>query len=319
MAKKYDVTALGELLIDFTEYGKSNSGMRLFEQNPGGAVANTACQVAKLGKKAAFIGKTGNDMHGIFLSKILQDVGVNISGLVMDDNVFTTLAFVSLSDSGERSFSFARKPGADTMLEKSEIDLEIINNSEILHIGSLSMTNEPARSATLYAINEAKKAGAIISYDPNYRSSLWTNRDAAIKQMRSLLPFVDIIKISDEETELITNIQNPEDAAIKLLDIGISCVVVTLGKFGALVSTKEGMNRVPTFENEVVDTTGAGDSFWGAFLYCLADNGLKPNELSLEKASEFARFANAAATICIGNRGAIPALPSLEDVKKLLA
>lgn len=317
MTKKFDVTALGEVLIDFTESGRSSSGMRLFEQNAGGAVANTVCQIAKLGKKASFIGKTGHDMHGIFLAKTLESVGVDTSGLIMADDVFTTLAFVSLSDNGERSFSFARKPGADTMLKIAEVNIDILHNTKILHVGSLSMTDEPARSATLYAINEAKKSGATISYDPNYRASLWTSREHAIEQMRSILPLVDIIKISDEETELITDIHNPEGAATKLIGMGISCVIVTLGKEGALVCTKEGMNRVPTFEGKVVDTTGAGDSFWGAFLYCLVDSTLRPNEISLSIAADFARFANASATICISRRGAIPALPTLEEVQKI--
>lgn len=318
MTNKFDVTTLGEILIDFTESDKSDAGMRLFEQNPGGAVANVACQVARLGKNSAFIGKTGNDMHGIFLAKTLENIGVDTRGMVMADDVFTTLAFVSISSDGERSFSFARKPGADTMLHPSEVSTEILHNTRILHVGSLSLTDEPARSATHYAINEAKKMDAIISYDPNYRDSLWTSRETAIEQMRSILPLADIIKISDEETELLTDIQKPQDAAAKLIDMGVSCVVVTLGKEGALVCTKEGMSRVPAFEGRVVDTTGAGDSFWGAFLYCMADSALKPHELTLSKASAFAHFANAAASICISRRGAIPALPSLEEIVKIL-
>lgn len=257
-------------------------------------------------------------MHGLFLRDTLKNAGVDTSGMVIGKDVFTTLAFVSLSKNGERTFSFARKPGADTQLSISEVNKQILQNTAIFHIGSLSMTDEPSRSATLYAIAEAKKAGAIISYDPNYRPSLCISREQAIEQMRSILSLVDIIKISDEETELLTGMRRPEDAAAELIKMGIFCVTVTLGKNGALVCTKDGMATIPTFEAKVVDTTGAGDSFWGAFLYCLIESGLEPSELKLENVANFARFSNAAATICVGKRGAIPAMPSLDEVKKLL-
>ncbi len=319
MYKKYDIAALGEILIDFTENGESESGMRLFEQNPGGAVANVLCAISKLGKKASFIGKVGDDMHGAFLRETLENMGVDTCGMVTDKDFFTTLAFVSLSKSGERSFSFARKPGADTRLAISDVSKSILHNTTVFHVGSLSMTDEPARSATIYAIKEAKKAGAVISYDPNYRASLWVSKEQAIEQMRSILPLIDIIKISDEETGLIADKKQPEEAASELIKLGISCVAVTLGKDGALACTKEGMTRVPAFAGKVVDTTGAGDSFWGAFLYRLINSGMRPSELKLAVAADFARFGNAAAAICIGRRGAIPALPGLEEVEKLLS
>lgn len=315
---KFDIATLGEILIDFTESGKSEAGMRLFEQNPGGAVANVVCAAAKLGKKTSFIGKIGDDMHGVFLRDTLEKAGVDTSGMVIGKDVFTTLAFVSLSENGERTFSFARKPGADTQLSIPEVNKQILQNTTIFHIGSLSMTDEPSRSATFYAVTEAKKAGAIISYDPNYRPSLWESREQAIDQMRSILSQVDIIKISDEETELLTGMQHPEDAAAELIRMGIFCVAITLGKNGALVCTKDGMARVPSFKTKVVDTTGAGDSFWGAFLYCLLESGLQPSGLKLENVIEFARFGNAAASICVGKRGAIPAMPGLDEAKKLL-
>lgn len=310
----FDVTALGEVLIDFTPCGKSAAGMRIFEQNPGGAPANVLCALSNLGKKTAFIGKVGKDMHGDFLRETLSGRGVDISGLVRADDVFTTLAFVELTDAGERSFSFARKPGADTCLRFDEVDKSIIENSRVFHIGSLSLTDEPARTATISAAKAAKRAGAIISYDPNYRAPLWESREKAIPQMRSALPLVDIIKISDEETALLTGMDSPEDASQALLSQGVACAVVTLGKNGALVRTKDGARTVPAPDSEVVDTTGAGDAFWGGFLYSLLQSGKRPQDLTLDEAAEFAAFANAVATLCVQKRGAIPAMPTLDAV-----
>ena len=198
----FDVTALGEVLIDFTPYGVSEAGMALFEQNPGGAPANVLAAVSNLGQKPAFIGKVGDDMHGALLKDTLDRIGVDTSGMVVDPNYFTTLAFVSLKN-GERSFSFARKPGADTQLTSEEINLDVVRNTKIFHCGSLSLTDEPARSATFFAVKEAKAAGAVISYDPNYRPLLWKSEEEAVEHMRSMIPYADIMKISDEETALL--------------------------------------------------------------------------------------------------------------------
>ena len=230
-SKSYDVVALGELLIDFTSSGRSDSGMRIFEQNPGGAPANVLCSLAKMGAKTAFIGKVGDDMHGAFLRETLNEMKVDTQGLMVDPASFTTLAFVELADNGERKFSFARKPGADTQLSQEELPIKLLVDTRIFHFGSLSLTDEPVRSATLQAIVCAKSSGAIISYDPNYRPLLWESRDLAINQMRRVIPFVDVIKISDEETELLTGVKSPEEASQKLLDSGIPCVVVTLEKW----------------------------------------------------------------------------------------
>ena len=202
--KHYDVAVLGEALIDFTEYGTVDGGGRLFEQNPGGAPANVACAVSRLGGRAAFLGKVGADMHGRFLRDTLAGEGVDVSGMVLDESVFTTLAFVALSGTGERSFSFARKPGADTCLRREEVCKDVLENCGILHVGSLSLTDEPARSATLWAVEQVRARGGAVAYDPNYRASLWRDEESARKQMRSLVPMADYIKISDEETELLT-------------------------------------------------------------------------------------------------------------------
>lgn len=313
-----DVTALGEILIDFTPCGNSEAGQRVFEQNPGGAPANVLACLNKCGKKTAFIGKVGNDMHGQFLVDVLNDSGICTDGVIVDDTVFTTLAFVALSDSGERSFSFARKPGADTCLMCEELKEELIRDCKVFHIGSLSLTAEPVKRTTFEALEIAKQAGCIISYDPNYRAPLWDSKEVAVKGMRSVLAYVDVMKLSDEETALLTDIVEPEGAAKKLVDMGVSVVAVTLGADGALVCTKEGSRIVPGFKADMVDTTGAGDSFWGGFLKCLLDSGKRPEDIGLEEAAEFAMYGNAVASLCVEKRGAIPAMPSVEEIEERL-
>ena len=313
--KKYNVCALGEILIDFTTIGKSENGMNVFEQNPGGAPANVLAAISSLGGNSAFLGKIGKDMHGDFLRETLIEHAINTEGLISDENYFTTLAFVSLKD-GERSFSFARKPGADTQLSPEEVNTEIIKNSSVLHIGSLSLTDEPAKSATLFAIDTAKNNNITVSYDPNYRAMLWGGEERAKKGMQEILDKVDIIKISDEETNLLTPYSDPEEAAKYLLTKGISVVIVTLGKDGALIVTNDGqIKSLPAPCEKVVDTTGAGDSFMGGFLFKMTNDGLTPKDITLEKAKEYADFANKVAAYCIQRRGAINAMPSYDDVK----
>ncbi len=314
-----DIVALGELLIDFTYSGRSEYGMRLFEQNPGGAPANVLCVLANLGLKTSFIGKVGRDMHGDFLRSTLEEKGVDTSGLISAKDAFTTLAFVELSETGERKFSFARKPGADTCLSADEVKTELLEACRIFHFGSLSLTDEPSRSATIAAIKTAQKAGAIISYDPNYRAPLWQSEAQAAEQMRSVLDFVNIVKISDEETRLLTGEASPEAAAKRLLQWGASCAVVTLGRNGAYAAVKGASALVPVPDVTVVDTTGAGDAFWGGFLYQLATSGLRPGELGASQLQDFTGFANAVASLCVQKRGGIPAMPTLEMVREFLA
>ena len=318
MKEMYDIVALGELLVDFTHCGRSENGMRLFEQNPGGAPANVLCELANFGLKTALIGKVGDDMHGDFLVKTLKEKRVDTRGIIRDGNVFTTLAFVELSDAGERKFSFARKPGADICLSSSEIDHELLSNCKVFHFGSLSLTDEPSRTATMEAVKLSKQAGAIISYDPNYRASLWKSKDEAAARMRSVLDFVDVIKISDEEMGLLTGEETPEAAAACLIGQGIPCVVITLDSEGAYAAAGEGGVFVPGLHAPATDTTGAGDAFWGGFLYKLIRSGRRTNELGKAELEEFTAFANAAASVCIQRRGGIPAMPTLDEVSVLL-
>ena len=315
----FSVTALGEVLIDFTDAGVSANGMKIFERNPGGAPANVLVALKKLGHDVAFIGKVGQDMHGDFLRETLEDNGIDCTGLISDPETFTTLAFVALDDQGDRSFSFARKPGADTQLEIDDLPVDVIKDSRVFHVGSLSMTNEPARSATIKALELAKEAGCVMSYDPNYRDSLWVNAELASIQMRSLIRFMDLIKISAEECPLLTDFEKPEDAAKDLLDKGAKAVVVTLDADGAYVATSEGGKIVESFRVDAVDTTGAGDSFWGGFLCAFCESGKKPEELTLDDVAAFARFGNAVASLCVRKRGAIPAMPEREAVEEILA
>lgn len=312
-----DVTALGEVLIDFTPCGLSEAGKNLFEQNPGGAPANVLAALSKMGKKTAFIGKVGDDLHGKFLRKTLDDLEIDTSGMITDPDYFTTLAFVGL-ENGERSFSFARKPGADTQLRPDEVPADLLKQTKIFHFGSLSLTDEPARSATHFAVQTAKDAGALISYDPNYRAPLWPDVETAKEQMRSVVPLVDIMKISDEECELLTDEADPAKAAEKLLDQGVRCVFVTLGADGALLKTKEIEVTEPGMKGKAVDTTGAGDSFWGGTLYQFVDGNLVPESIDEETAHRMLRFANTVAGLCVQKRGAIPAMPTLAEVEEAL-
>lgn len=315
----YDIVALGEVLIDFTNNGYSSSGMRLFEQNPGGAPANMLTAATKLGLSTAFIGKVGTDMHGQFLKEVLEEQGIDTKGMILDPNFFTTLAFVELKENGERVFSFARKPGADTMLTKEDLNQDLLKNTKVFHFGSLSLTNEPSKTATYEAIRIAKEAGAIISYDPNYRAPLWENEKVAIEMMREPIPYVDMMKISDEETELLTGQVDPEAAAEILISQGVKVVVVTLGEQGALVRIKDGSRIVAGFKSQVVDTTGAGDSFWGSFVQQVLETKKAVDTLTLDELSKCVTYANAVASICVSKRGAIPAMPTKEEVEKRLS
>ena len=226
MEEKVDIVALGELLIDFTEAGHSQDGRKLFEQNPGGAPANLLTVASHFGYHTSFIGKVGNDMHGKFLKKTLQKEGINTDAIVEDPGYFTTLAFVEIGENGERNFSFARKPGADTQLKKEELDQTLISGCRIFHFGSLSLTDEPAESTTIEAVKMAKAAGALISYDPNYRPSLWKSKEDAVKKMRSVIELVDVMKVSDEESTLLTEAKSYEQAADQLLAMGPKLVAI---------------------------------------------------------------------------------------------
>lgn len=323
---KIDVTALGEILIDFTPCGKSADGRNLFEANPGGAPANCAAAAAKLGGKSAFIGMTGNDEFGRTARTALRAAGVDVSGLCTTQTQHTTLAFVTIDENGERSFSFCRNPGADTQLAPVNLDTNLLCRSRILHIGSLSLTDEPAKSATLEAIKIVKKTGALVSYDPNWRKVLWRGRSDAVGILKSLLLYSDIVKMSEEELFLLFGDGiSCADGAKKILDYGARLALITLGADGAYYASKsagadfdepvEGRVTVPSVR--VIDTTGAGDCFTGALLYRLTRRE-NPLSFTADEIASDVRFACAAATLCVTRRGAIPALPSLDETQVFL-
>ena len=312
----YDVTTFGEILIDFTSQGVNEDGQMLYARNPGGAPANVAVAAGKLGAHTAFLGKAGKDAHGEFLREVLKKEQVDTSGLILDKEYFTTLAFVDVKENGERTFSFARKPGADTEIRKEEIDIDVLDRTNIFHVGSLSLTAQPARDTTLYAVKRARNKGSLISYDPNYRASLWPDEETAKRQMRSLIPYVDLMKISDEETELLTGEKGAKKAAEALCCQGVKVVAVTMGGDGAYIYCRDGGSLVPGFQAERIgDTNGAGDSFWGGFLYKISTSEKRLQELAKEELVEYARFGNAVASLCVEKKGAIPAMPTLAQVE----
>ena len=316
----YDITTFGEILIDFTSQDINEDGQMLYARNPGGAPANVAVAARRLGAHTAFIGKAGKDMHGEFLRSVLQREKVDTKGMLLDEDYFTTLAFVEVNENGERTFSFARKPGADTKLQKEEVDVDVLDRTNIFHVGSLSLTDQPARDTTFYAVRRAKNKGSVISYDPNYRASLWPDEKTAKKHMRSLVPYVDLMKISDEETELLTDHKDVREAAKILYEQGVKVVAVTLGGEGAYIYSKDGGCMVPGFSvKQIADTNGAGDSFWGGFLYKVSTSEKQPDELTQEDLKEFARFGNAVASLCVEKKGAIPAMPELAQVERRIA
>lgn len=314
----YDIVALGEALIDFTRHGQSENGNALYEQNPGGAPANVLTMCAGLGLSTAFIGKVGADLNGDFIRKFMRQKGIEVKGLVSSDEAFTTLAFVDVNE-GERHFTFARKPGADALLTEAEVDFEIVRATKIFHFGSLSLTQEPVRTATVKAIRAAKAAGATISYDPNYRPDLWKRADEAAKRLRGAVHLADIVVVSKKEAQLMTDKAEPEEAAVALLEMGVTCAIVTLGADGALAATKEGIARKMPPEVVPIDTMGAGGIFMGGFLYRLAKSGKAIAEHSLKEIEGYVAFANAAAAISVEKRGGIPSMPDISAIYERLS
>lgn len=312
----FDVTALGETLIDFTPGGVNAQGMELFACNPGGAPANVLAMVARLGGKTAFIGKVGKDDFGDFLRRTMQDSGIDTTGLVADNELHTTLAFVRLDEHGDRSFTFYRDLGADAMLQSREVRREQIDAAGIFHFGSVSLTAEPCRTATMDAARYARQQGKLISFDPNFRPLLWLDEAQAGNWMRQGVQLADILKVSEEEMQLLTGESDPQKGAGKLLEMGPSLVLVSMGAKGAYYQNRAGSGHVPAFDVETVDTNGAGDAFLGAVLYQLrsasaADLAAMPPE----RLRRIVCFANAAGSLTTMKNGAIPAMPTMEEIE----
>lgn len=316
--KTFDVVALGELLIDFTENGTSSQGNTVYEANPGGAPCNVLAMLNKAGRKTAFIGKVGQDIFGNRLKATLEEVGIDTSNLIMDEDVRTTLAFVETFPDGDRDFSFYRNPGADMMLREEELHDELLKNTEIFHFGTLSMTHEDVRKATKKAIAMAKESGAIISFDPNLRPPLWKSLDEAKEQTAYGLSQCDILKISDNEIQWFTG-EDDFDAGIRKLksQYNIPLIVLSMGKEGSRAYYKDLKVEVKPFLHEnTIETTGAGDTFGACCLHHVLEYGL--DSLDEEKLTKMLTFANAAASIITTRKGALRVMPEVEEVEAFI-
>jgi len=302
----YDVTAIGELLIDFAALSSDSAGYPTMKANPGGAPGNFLAALNAYGARTAFLGKVGGDAFGTLLVRTLADAGVETKGIVTDDTVFTTLAFVTFSPEGDRSFSFARKPGADTRLLFGELDLSLIDGARVFHFGTLSLTDEPVRTTTQKAVAYAREKGKMITFDPNLRPPLWKSREEAREQILWGLSRADVVKISDDEVEFLWGITDETEAAGKLLnEYGVRLAMITLGPKGAYLANRNGGARAVCPPVKPIDTTGAGDIFGGSAVARLLKTGKEPDCLTVE---ELAAIAATQVT------GGIPSIPSEEAV-----
>ena len=312
-----DILAIGELLIDFTAITEKNGDI-YYKQNAGGAPANVVCMAAKLGASTGFIGKIGKDMFGNYLKGILEERKVDTRGLILDKDFSTTLAFVKNGSHGERDFVFYRRNSADLNMKFSEVNLKLIDECKIFHFGALSLTAEPSKSATINAVEYAKAKGKIISYDPNWRPILWQSKEQAVQAMKNVLRYVDIIKVSEEELQIITDCGNLLPAIAKLLNMGIKIVCITQGAKGCIIATKSSVELYPAYKVDSVDTLGSGDSFLGGFLYKLLEKSKDITELTSDELYEMSDFANACGAITSMEHGAIPAMPDLKEVEDFM-
>ena len=318
LEKQFDVVALGELLIDFTENGSSEQGNPLFEANPGGAPCNVLAMLSKLGCKTAFIGKVGKDFFGEQLKNAITETGINARGLRMDWDVHTTLAMVHTYPDGDRDFSFYRSPGADMMLREDELDEKALENTRIFHFGTLSMTDPEVRAATKKSVGIAKESGAVISFDPNLRPPLWKSLDDAKTQTAYGLSQCDILKISDNEIQWFTGEIEFDAGICKLKEqYHIPLILLSMGKEGSRAYYKNLCVEVKSFLQEsTIETTGAGDTFGACCLYHVLQCGLQ--NLDEQKLTQMLTFANAAASIVTTRKGALRVMPSREEVEALI-
>ncbi|MGN0997201.1 MAG: carbohydrate kinase [Candidatus Ventricola sp.] len=310
-----DVTALGELLIDFTMVSADGEGYPTMAAHPGGAPANFLAALAKYGKKTALLGKVGTDKFGRLLRGTLEGAGIATRGLVAADDVFTTLAFVTLDASGDREFSFSRKPGADTCLRFEELDLSLIDEARVFHFGTLSLTDEPARSTTQQAVAYARAHGKLITYDPNLRKPLWRSQDEAKAQMLWGLAQADVVKISDEEVDFLFGLNAQDGAKHILKEYGVKLVFVTCGADGCFFMNGKASGHVPGLDGiRTVDTTGAGDIFGGSAVSRLLETGKAPEALEESELREIVSFACTAAGLSTTRHGGIQSVPDYDDV-----
>lgn len=310
-----DVVALGELLIDFTCISTDGDGYPTMAAHPGGAPANFLAALTKFGAKTAFLGKVGDDALGKLLANTLRQAGINTDGLIISPDVFTTMAFVTLDEHGDREFSFARKPGADTCITFSELNLSLIDRARVFHFGTLSLTDEPSRSATYQAVEYARGKGKLITYDPNLRKPLWRDMEEARKQMLWGLSRADVVKISDEEVEFLFGLGVREGAEYILRQYPVKLLFVTCGPDGCFFKNKAAEGMVPGLSDiKVVDTTGAGDIFGGSALWKLLQLEGDPATLDAAQLTEVVRFACTSAGLSTTKPGGISSVPDYGTV-----
>lgn len=317
--KKYDVVALGELLIDFTENGLSEQGNPLLEANPGGAPCNVLSMLQKLGDKTAFIGKVGNDGFGHLLTKAVQEQGIDTTGLVYDNDVHTTLALVLKKENGDRDFAFYRNPGADMNLKEEEVDESLIASSSIFHFGTLSLTDESVKKATQKAVKVAKENGLTITFDPNLREPLWRSLEEAHKQVAWGLQQADVVKISDNEITWFTGMDNYDEgiAFLQKEYPNLKLICLSMGGDGSKAVYRDIHVAYPAFLQEAtIETTGAGDTFCACMIHTVLENGI--DHLDEEKLKEMLKFANAAASLVTTKKGALRVMPTKEEVETFI-
>ena len=315
-----DIICLGELLIDMfpAEVGRKLTEVSAFRPKPGGAPANVAVAARRLGAQSAFIGKVGDEDFGHFLAGVLAQEGVNVDGIRFDPEARTTMAFIAMPNVNSYDIVFYRNPGADTRLRAEELDRALLQSAKAFHFGSLSLIEEPSRTATLEAVKLAKAAGALISFDVNYRPLLWS-REAAYAQVTAMLPQVDLLKINEGELALLTGGDDPAERAGSLLEKGPRLVVVTLGPQGSYFQTAQGGRHVPAFTVDTVDATGCGDAFIAGLLWQFISHGDWQAQLSVDRMREMVHYANGVGALTALNLGVIPALPTAAEVDAFLS
>ncbi len=310
--------AFGELLCDVTAYGTSDRGFPIYEFNPGGAPANVAVALRNLGIEASFMGQVGKDHFGLFLKDTLTSKQVDVDALLLSAAYPTSLAIVSNKADGDRSFSFYRKHNADVMVELQDIFLQKINETDVFHVGSVSMSDEPSRTTTFSLMRHAKRQGKIISFDPNLRVLLWEDLNDAKRQIEKGLQLSDIVKLSEEELFFLTDIKNVQEACAMLMGIyDIRILLITFGSKGCASFHQDVYQHIPSFEVDAIDTTGAGDGFFGGFLSQWIKNGMKM-KLSSRDLALYCRYANACGAIATTQKGAIGSLATEESVQTFL-
>lgn len=316
--KKYDVTALGELLVDFTENGISEQGNPILEANPGGAPCNVLSMLQNLGKRTAFIGKVGADAFGRMLMQAVKEQGIDTDNLVTDEVVHTTLAFVHTEEDGDRSFSFYRNPGVDMMLQWEEVKQEILEDTKIFHFGTLSMTDEQIENVTKKAVQKAKDNGAVISFDPNLRPPLWKNLEDAKRQMWYGISQCDILKISDDEIEFLTGTADIDKGVEKIMEQSHPTLIcATMGKHGSKAYYNgKSIFCEPFLREDTIETTGAGDTFMACVLNAVLENGI--DSLNDNDLLDMLEFANAASSIITTRKGALKAMPKRQEIIELI-